>query len=498
MAISTDILLVLTCRPTFGFGYASAAYEVTDHGAVFTHPDGPEGLVLVVQGKTKKLPERDQWAVGPGPVTVVIQYSSQYQQEKESLSLSLPDGQRVKHVTEQFWKDSLLPYQGRWDEHYRRSLLTVRGLTYRTNGAMLAASTTSLPEAVGETRQWDYRFVWVRDGSYGAEALLMAGDPVACRQFIEFLLNTIDLVEKPFTSPFYRVDGTVTQGERDLLWLAGYKNSRPVRVGNAASSQLQLDIEGDFLWTVFLYWRVTQDKTFIRDYWWAVCALVNWVSEFWEREDASLWEFRDDDDHYTHSQVMCWVAVSVGAELAREALGDGMQAEAWQKAADTMKQTIWRQQQESGLPYFTQGKKHPYVDAALLTLPLYGFVEVNDPIFQNTVREIESHLLRDGLVFRYERDNMGHARHPFTLAGFWLARVYLRMGAFQQADELIARQLYFTTNLGLFAEHVDPETGEPHGNFPQLFPHAALITTLIEREEALKGGPLHSLARPRE
>ncbi|AUW94846.1 MAG: glycoside hydrolase family 15 protein [Sulfobacillus thermotolerans] len=487
--VDADIPLTLICRPTFSFGAAGSAYEIVDDGAIFRHPAGPEVVVLTIQGPMKKLARRDHWEIGPGQVVVVLRYGQDYERDRIWLQEPLAHAPNVEDATRKFWQRSLLPYDGPHPEAFNRSMLVIRGLTYRTNGALLAAATTSLPEAVGAGRQWDYRFVWVRDASYAAEALLLAGDPVACRRFIEFMLNTVDLVGKPLAAPFYRVDGTRSQGERELLWLAGYKNSRPVRVGNAASDQIQMDIEGDLLWVVLLYWRQTHDQTFIKEYWWAILTLVSWVAEYWKTPDASLWEFRDEDDLYTHSQLMCWVALKVGETLAKEAMQDLVTAKTWGQVADRVANSLWQDVKESGLPYFTQGKHHRHVDAALLTMPLYGFVGVDDPVFARTLEHIEATLLHQDFVYRYREDNMGPVLYPFTLAGFWLARVYLRKGNLERADALIAAQLRGVTDMGLFAEHIDPVTLEPHGNFPQLFPHAAVITALMERKQATRGFP---------
>ncbi len=491
--LTTPVPLVLTCRPTFGFGYAIASYEITETGARFSHPNGREGLYLNIAGAHKKSSHRDQWEVGPGNVTITLSYVAHLGNESAPTLCTSDQADKIERVTNQFWAQPTSPYQGPQLELFNRSLLTIRGLTYRINGALLAAATTSLPEIVGHSRQWDYRFVWVRDGAYGAEALLMAGDTVGCRRFLEFMFNTIDLVDKPFSAPFYQVDGTRIEGERELLWLAGHQNSRPVRVGNGATDQLQLDIEGDLLWVVYAYWEESQDSTFVRDYWWAVTALVDWVQDNWQQPDASLWEFRGDQDYYLHSQLMCWVALRVGAVLAHEVMNLNTTAEHWQASANDVMRSIWHRQAQSGLPYFGQGAGHPVVDAALLLMPLYGFVSVRDKTFQATLQKIEESLVVDDTVMRYQKDNMGDVAFPFTLAGFWLARVYLRMGERERAEALIARQLSLTTSLGLFAEHVDPVTGDPHGNFPQLFPHAGVVTTLCESQRLRRKGHLWTL-----
>lgn len=488
--IATDIPLLLCCHPTFGFGYAAASYELTESGALFHHPAGVEAVVLAMRGDTRKLGERDAWRVGPGHVEIELRYGAEWGQEKGELSLPLEDGDALEAVTARYWKGALLRYDGPWKEWFDRSILTIRGLSYRTNGALLASATTSLPEAVGETRQWDYRFVWVRDGAYGAEALLLAGDPVACRQYLEFMFNLVDLVGKPYPSPFVRVDGSRAHGERELLWLSGYRGSRPVRVGNAASHQVQMDLEGELLWLLLMYWRMTGDRTLIRDYWWVVDTLVEWLTQHWNDPDASLWEFRGPPDVYTHSQVLCWVGIGAGIALAGEVLNRRDLVRRWKDSQRRVRDHIMASQRASGESFYTQSARSAVVDAALLTLPLYGFVRVDDPLFLGTLRAIEDQLVVDGTVFRYRTDQLGPVRHPFTLAGFWLARVYLRLGEFDKADRLIQRQLELSTDLRLFAEHVDPLSGEPHGNFPQLFPHAGLVTTLVERARLRRGEPL--------
>jgi GH15 family glucan-1,4-alpha-glucosidase len=186
---------------------------------------------------------------------------------------------------------------------------------------------------------------------------------------------------------------------------------------------------------------------------------------------------------------MCWVALSVGASLAREVMHDDLKAAAWLTAAQEVEAAVWAQQKASTFPYFTQGLHHPQMDAALLTLGIYGLVPIDHPVFVQTVQQIEKDLVEKDMVFRYRKDNMGEAKYAFTLAGFWLARVYLRMGQPDRANDLIAAQISCATTLGLFSEHTDPVSKEPHGNFPQLFPHAALITSLMELQRAQQGHP---------
>jgi len=322
----------------------------------------------------------------------------------------------------------------------------------------------------------------VRDGSYAAEALLKAGDHVGSRRFLDFLLNCIDLQGKPFDAPFFHVDGTLIRGEHDLEWLTGFKESVPVREGNAATQQVQLDIEGDFLWAVWQYFASTQDVEFLKFYWHRLVVLVNWVEQNYHNKDASLWEFREQDDYYTHSQLMCWVALTYGARMA-DAVGDTDPAARWRAAAEEVRKHIETQAFNETLGTYTQAFNGKAVDAALLVMPLYGYCNADDPRFQGTLKEIEKQLVSGHWVYRYATDMLGTATHPFVLATWWLARVYIRLNRTADATALLDGLIQYQTNLGLLGEHADQETGEPRGNFPQGFSHLGLVMTLLEMDE---------------
>lgn len=479
--IRSRIPLRLVCRPTFAFGARRSSVVPRRNGALFYSAEGREGLILEITGTMRSGPALDVWEIGPGAVDVVIRYAG---------APSSGSVDAMEAATTRYWREQRLSYNGPWAEWFDQSIRVIRALTYRSNGALVAAATTSLPEIVGQGRQWDYRYVWIRDGAYGAEALLLAGDPVSCRQFLEFTLNVTDLVDKPYASPFVRVDGTLAYGERELRWMAGHRGSRPVRVGNAASRQLQVDVEGEVLWVVWRYWRMTGDRSFVRDYWWAIQAIADWILSGWEQPDASLWEFRGLRDEFVHSRVLCWVGLAAAERLAEEVVNRPDLARRWQAGRLAVEQSVWELEEASGIGRFPQSRRSPQADAALLTLPLYGFVDVDHPAFQRTLEAIETELVHDGLVFRYRQDHLGEVAHPFTLAGFWLARVHLLRGDVARADAIFARQLEVATDLKLFAEHVDVFSGEPRGNFPQLFPHVGLVTTLSDRRRLIAGDRL--------
>lgn len=500
--IRTEIPLVVEFRPRFRYGLIQAAPEPVKAGAIFRNPLEREALVFVINAEPGNLIEKitaslnhGVWRLEPGAYELITQYVADDEErlveaadaieqqmvdlvedmESEKLNRSL-------HHNVAFWRHRLTmlrQYHGPHQDAYRRSLLVLYGLTYQTNGAIVAAPTTSLPETVGESRQWDYRFAWVRDGSYAAEALLMAGDHVGSRRFLDFLLNCIDLQGKPFAAPFFHVDGTLIRGEHSLDWLPGFKESVPVREGNAATRQVQLDIEGDFLWTVWRYYELTHDSEFLNFYWHRIRVLVNWVEANHHNKDASLWEFRDQDNFYTHSQLMCWVSLAYGAKMA-EALGDAKLSQRWLKASEKIRHLIDTHGYNDTMNSYTQAFGGTAVDAALLVMPLYGYCQPDDPRFLGTLTQIEEQLVDGHWVYRYATDMLGAAAHPFVLATFWLARVYIRLNRIIDAEALLTGILQYRTNLGLLGEHADQQTGEPHGNFPQGFSHLGLVMTLLE------------------
>jgi GH15 family glucan-1,4-alpha-glucosidase len=500
-------------RPVFGYGLVAAAPNpLPGGGAVYANPLGGEAVVFAVASAAGEAepqgrdgfaadPERGVWQLPPGRYDLILRYVADDRREgaatrtavaEAAAEASVPAEEEAeanlaleRHI--RFWRGMPRPrYEGPFADAVARSMLVLQALTYRTNGAILAAPTTSLPEQVGGERQWDYRFAWVRDGSYAAEALLAAGDAVAARRFIEFLLRCVDLQGRPFRAPFFHVDGTLIAGERELGWLPGFAGSRPVREGNAATAQLQLDIEGDFVWLVHRYWRTTGDSSLLRAYWGEIEVLVEWVAANWRRPDASLWEFRGRDRHYTHSKLMCWVALRYGADLA-QAVGRSAAAERWRAAAAEVAAAIEAHAFSPAAGRYGQAFGSADLDAALLLMPLYGYCDVRSPRFAATLAAVERELLDGVHVYRYGGDMLGRAAHPFVLAAAWLARVYNRLGEAERAGRLVAGMVASATDLGLLGEHVDADTGVPRGNFPQAFSHLGVIMAALDHARAQAG-----------
>lgn len=518
--VSSTIPVWMTVRPVFQYGLVTAVERPQDLGAVFDDPLsgaalhlrlailGPGGRVQSLdpgrfEQQAKSDPRTGTWHLMPGRYVVTLSYVADDGRKghvapdvmQAPASLVDPDafteGRRPLHSLFRhirLWRQMpRAPYDGPYQDAVDRSILVLRALTYRTNGTILAAPTTSLPETVGESRQWDYRFAWIRDASFAAEALLEADDPVAARRVIEFFLNCMELEGKPFAAPFFHVDGTLIRGERELGWLPGYRDSRPCREGNAATGQVQLDVEGDFLWVLYRYYALTGDQVFVRAYWEQVAGLANWTAANWTMQDASLWEFRGQDADYTHSKLMCWTALHYAGELAR-AIGEHACAVRWEREAEAVRAAIQAHAIVPKEGRYGQAFGTDRTDAALLLFPLYGFCPVDDPVFLATLAAIERDLLKDDWVYRYNGDMLGDAAHPFLIASSWLSRVYSRLGRTDRAQAVLERLLEGRTDLGLLGEHVDMETGEPRGNFPQAFSHLGIVMAALELERAKTSG----------
>lgn len=488
----TPVPLVLTCRPGFDYGVVRPAFTPQANGMRFHNPRGNGTAQLVIQGAFQPLDRMDQWLCGPGPVTVVFRVSTEAQPDMRWLSSPIASPLKILDKSQSFWA---MPNVSSVSEPYReaftRSLQVIRGLTYRPTGVPVAAATTSLPEIPGESRQWDYRFAWVRDSAYAAESLLIANDAVGAQRIADFLLNGVLVTGSVFPAPFFRVDGTLPDKEQDLLWLRGFEQSRPVRAGNTAVTQRQLDLVGSVLWLVYRLWRQTNNTDWVRHYWWAIAAMAEWAHKTWNQNDASLWEYRTIRGQHTHSRMMNWLGLKISAILAQTVMQDAASASRWNQTASRIGLTLQSEAQTAG-SFLARSTGGP-PDAALLTLPLYGFVAVDDPCFTSTLSILEKELVDDGFVYRYRLDDFGQARFPFMLAGFWYARILLRLGRLSEADYVIHQHLKQATPLGLFGEHTDHASQTVRGNFPQLFSHAALVATLIEREWALENRPFPEL-----
>ncbi|SDD16537.1 Glucoamylase (glucan-1,4-alpha-glucosidase), GH15 family [Mycolicibacterium neoaurum] len=389
-----------------------------------------------------------------------------------------------------FWRDwiSTSSYTGRWREMVHRSAITLKLLTHEPTGAIVAAPTMSLPAPVGGSRNWDYRYVWIRDAGFSLYALLRLGYVNEASDFIRWLSERMgqrDGDDDRRLGPLrvlYDIDGNLPE-EHELDHLSGHRHSKPVRVGNAAARQLQLDIYGEIIDSVYLFNK--HGPGISHDAWHDVIAIVDWVAENWDRTDAGMWEIRDEPQAYTTSRLMCWVAIERAIRIAR-ARGLPGDLVAWSKARDDIYDRIMTESWNSDLQSFTRVEGGDDLDAGLLLMPMVKFLSPADPRFLSTLAAIEKHLVTDSLVFRYEpgTDGLDGEEGTFSICSFWYVEALTRAGRLADAQLALEKMFTYANHVGLYAEQVSA-TGDQVGNFPQAFTHLALISAAINLNRAL-------------
>ncbi|MFN8652066.1 MAG: glycoside hydrolase family 15 protein [Gemmatimonadales bacterium] len=384
-------------------------------------------------------------------------------------------------ITGAFWRvwTSRVRYVGPWRKQVERSALALKLLTHAESGAIIAAPTTSLPETLGGSRNWDYRFVWLRDAAFTLAALERVGHAAEADQFMRFLKRVTRHEGGGHLQIMYGVDGQRDLVERQLDHLAGYAGSKPVRVGNGAADQLQIDVYGEVLETAEM-WRRNHPMT---DGTWRVLRpLVDWVSRNWHRPDSSIWEVRGEVRHYTYSKLMSWVALDRGIRMAEELRLDG-DVEKWRTERDLLRAEILERGWSSRKQAFIQAYESPEtLDASTLAVGFVDFLPWSDPRMQSTVKAIAAELTSpDGnMVYRYRSpDGLEGEEGAFSICTFWLAEALLRSGDRDGADRIFRGMLERANHLGLYSEEIDPVTGEFLGNFPQGFTHIALINCAV-------------------
>jgi len=391
------------------------------------------------------------------------------------------DPVRALVETEQHWQrwSDRCTYRGPWREAVLRSLLTLKALTYSPTGGIVAAVTTSLPEQIGGVRNWDYRFCWVRDATLCLYALLQGGYQQEARAWRDWLLRSVAGSPDDLRT-LYGVRGERRLPELELPWLPGYENSSPVRVGNAAVNQLQLDVYGELTDALYTSRRVGMPNN--ETGWRVQLKFIDWLERNWSQPDEGIWEVRGPRRHFTHSKVMCWVALDRMVKMVEE-FGVKGPADRWRAVRDRIHAEVCEKGWSETRGSFTQFYGSDRLDASLLLIPQVGFLPASDPRVVKTVEAIQRELVQDGFVLRYQTDasatvdGLPPGEGAFLPCSFWLADALAMLERRDEAHELFERLLSLRNDVGLLSEEYDPRARRLVGNFPQAFSHIALVDT---------------------
>ena len=403
----------------------------------------------------------------------------------------IDDAERRCLDTAHFWKSwiSRSKYKGRWREMVHRSALLLKLLINRKYGSLIAAPTFSLPESIGGVRNWDYRYTWLRDASFTLYALIRLGFVDETEAFIEWLKDRLaDDAQRGPLQVMYGIDGRQKLEEVSLNHLAGYENSRPVRIGNAAYKQLQLDIYGEMMDAIYLANKYGHPIS--HHGWQNVQRLLEWLGNNWRRPDEGIWEVRGGAKEFLHSRVMCWVAFDRALRLALKRSLPGP-LDVWYRTRDEIWNDVFTSFWDNDLQSFVQSKGTKELDASALLMPMMRFISPIDPMWLSTMKAIEKHLVEDTLVRRYEVertrvDGLPGTEGSFTACSFWYVECLARAGELEKAQLLFEKLLGYANHLGLYSEELGAD-GRHLGNFPQAFTHLALVSAATYLDRALSG-----------
>jgi GH15 family glucan-1,4-alpha-glucosidase len=495
---SGSVDFLMECRPRFDYGSVVPHAQLDGRNAGFAHGGG-EAISLYCSSPLRM---EDHGFTSDGRLQAgqklwaCVSYRSRYTHKvkkphEAELELSLVE-------TTAFWRSwvELCTYDGMYRDDVIRSALTLKALTYAPSGALVAAPTTSLPEDMGGERNWDYRYTWIRDTCFAIYALSILGyreEAAAFRDWLEWSTagRSKDL------QVLYGVGGERRLTEIHLEELEGYRRSQPVRIGNAAYSQVQLDVYGELLDAAHLYNKFVGPID--KQYWDNCRRLVDFVIEHWREPDESIWETRGGPEHFVFSKVLCWVALDRAIRVVR-ALELPADLDRWRSVRAEIKEDVLQKGFDAERGAFVQAYGSKHLDAAALALPLFRFIKADDPRMRSTIAAIERELTSpEGFVYRYRNfdDGLSGDEGAFTICTYWLADNLIYLGEIDRARALYEKLNGCANDLGLLSEQIDAKTGEMLGNFPQAFSHMALINTAVLLQRA-EGRPAAAQAAPDE
>ncbi len=480
----------LDCRPRFDYGRVEHALHCDDYGAVFETEDLTLALDSPVPLAAEDGAVRARFALQPG--------------ERRTFVLErVPDGghsarpfpedvsQHLFAETVDFWRGWIhqCRYRGRWREMVRRSALAMKLLCYRPTGAIVAAPTTSLPEAIGGGRNWDYRYTWIRDSAFTLFAFLKLGFTEEAQAFMGFLKERALESHPGGAGPLqimYGIDGRHELHELELDHLAGYRDSRPVRIGNEAARQMQLDIYGELINSIYLYNKAGDPIDY--DLWVVVTNLLDWLEHNWDGRDEGIWEVRGGAQEFTYSRLMSWIAFDRALRIAEDR-GFPCPVDRWRATRDRIFQQIMDRGFSKQRQAFVQTLDGDVLDASMLMMVMGHFVAANDPRMLTTIDAIREELVTDSLVYRYDpaaaaSDGLEDAEGTFSICSFWWVEALARAGQLDEARLSFEKMQSYANHLGLYSEEIGA-SGEALGNFPQAFTHLSLISAALYLDRAL-------------
>jgi GH15 family glucan-1,4-alpha-glucosidase len=490
-AVRGAVQFRLECRPAFDFARQPHEVHLDSRGAIFETPRRKFALISPVRLSRE------------GPAAV-CEFTLRENESATFILTHFEDdlGGEIldsRHIGEQalaeataYWKSWIgkCRYHGRWREMVYRSALALKLMTFQPTGAIVAAPTCSLPEEIGGVRNWDYRFTWIRDAAFTIYAFLRLGYTEEAAQFMAWLQERAK--ERDPQNPLqimYGIDGRHALPEQHLDHLDGYRGSRPVRVGNEARNQLQLDIYGELLDSIYLYNKHASPIAY--DLWIYLREILDWLCENWQRPDHGIWEVRGGVQQFVNSKMQCWVALDRGLRIATKR-GLPADYDKMRRVASEIYETVvregWSEKRQAFVQYFGSDA----MDATSLLLCLMMFLSPADPRMVSTLRATKHDLLSDSLVYRYEigkaaGDGIAGREGTFSVCTFWLVEVLARSGRLDEARLIFEKMLTYANHLGLYAEQIGP-SGEALGNFPQAFTHLGLVSAAFDLDRKLGAG----------